>query len=245
MEEENVLILGAGSDMAVAIARKFAAEGYSVTLAGRNAERFKALEADLKVRHKGNAFTAEFDALDLNSHEQFYNSLPEKPGVVISVFGLLGDQKEAEKNWSACEQILFSNYIGAVSILNVVANDFEKRKRGTIVGISSVAGERGRQSNYFYGSAKAGFTSFLSGLRNRLHKSGAHVLTVKPGFVKTKMIENMKTPGPLTATPKQVADRIFKAVRSKSDSIYVLPIWAPVMMVIRNIPEGIFKKMKL
>ncbi len=243
--EENVLILGAASDMAVAIARKFASEGYSITLAGRNPDRLKSLEADLKVRYKGNAYCVKFDALDLDSHQQFYDTLPEEPNIVVCVFGLLGDQKEAEKNWKACEQILMSNYIGAVSILNVVANDFEKKKKGTIVGISSVAGERGRQSNYFYGSAKAGFTSYLSGLRNRLHQHGVHVLTVKPGFVKTKMIEDLKTPKPLTATPKQVGERIFKAVRSKSDSIYVLPLWSPIMMVIRNIPEGIFKKMKL
>jgi decaprenylphospho-beta-D-erythro-pentofuranosid-2-ulose 2-reductase len=243
--EENVLILGAASDMAIAIARKFAAEGYSITLAGRNVERLRPIEADLKVRHRGNAFCVEFDALNFQSHEKFYNTLPEKPDVVICVFGLLGEQKIAEQSWDNCQDILFSNYVGAVSILNIVANDFEKRKKGSIVGISSVAGERGRQSNYFYGSAKAGFTSYLSGLRNRMHHHGVQVLTVKPGFVKTKMIENIKTPGPITATPKQVADRIFKAVKSKADSIYVLPIWNPIMAVIRNIPEGVFKKLKL
>jgi short-subunit dehydrogenase len=243
--EENVLILGASSDMAVAIARKFASEGYSITLAGRNPDRLKSLEADLKVRYRANAYCVRFDALDLPSHENFYQSLPEEPNIVICVFGLLGDQKEAERTWKACEEILQSNFIGAVSILNIVANDFEQKKKGVIVGISSVAGDRGRQSNYFYGSAKAGFTSYLSGLRNRLHHAGAHVLTVKPGFVRTKMIENLKTPGPLTATPKQVAENIFKAVRSRKDSIYVLPLWSPIMMIIRNIPEGIFKKMKL
>lgn len=243
--EENVLILGAASDMAVGIARKFAAEGYSITLAGRNMDRLKAIEADLKVRHNGNVSSVMFDALDFENHYNFYHSLPEKPDVVISVFGLLGDQEEAQSDWKSCQEILFSNYVGAVSILNVVANDFEKRKKGVIVGISSVAGERGRQSNYLYGSAKAGFTSYLSGLRNRMFRHGVHVLTVKPGFVKTKMIENMKTPGPLTATPKEVGERVFKAVKAKADTIYVRPIWSPVMMMIRNIPEGMFKKMKL
>jgi short-subunit dehydrogenase len=108
-----------------------------------------------------------------------------------------------------------------------------------------VAGERGRQSNYVYGSAKAGFTAFLSGLRNRLYHYGVHVLTVKPGFVKTQMIENMKTPGPITAIPKQVADHVFKAVRKKKDSIYVLPIWAMIMLVIRTLPEAVFKRLRL
>lgn len=243
--EENVLILGAASDMAVAIARKFAAEGYAITLAARNVDKLQAIEADLKVRFRGNVSSVRFDALDFTTHEQFYHSLSEKPDIVVCVFGLLGDQREAERNWKTCEQILFSNYVGAVSILNVVANDFEQRKKGTIVGISSVAGERGRQSNYFYGSAKAGFTSYLSGLRNRMYHHGVHVLTVKPGFVKTRMIENMKTPKPITATPKQVADKIFKSVKAKSNSIYVLPIWALIMLVIRSIPEGIFKKLKM
>src|SRR5688572_223489 len=243
--EENVLILGAASDMAVAIARKFALEGYSITLAARNVEKLQAIEADLRVRHKALVSSVRFDALDFKSHQEFYNNLPERPDVVICVFGLLGDQREAEQDWQACQEIINSNYVGAVSILNVVANAFQEKKKGTIVGISSVAGERGRQSNYFYGSAKAGFTAYLSGLRNRMFHHGVHVVTVKPGFVKTRMIENMKTPGPITASTKQVADRIFKAVKNKSNSFYVLPAWALIMAIIRNIPEGIFKKLKM
>jgi decaprenylphospho-beta-D-erythro-pentofuranosid-2-ulose 2-reductase len=243
--EENVLILGAASDMAVAIARKFASEGYSITLAARNIDKLDALASDLKIRHDATVFTVQFDALDFEAHEPFYRALPEKPDVVICVFGLLGDQTIAQKNFKAAQQIINTNYVGAVSILNIVANDFEHKKKGTIVGISSVAGERGRQSNYVYGSAKAGFTAFLSGLRNRLYHYGVHVLTVKPGFVKTQMIENMKTPGPITAIPKQVADHVFKAVRKKKDSIYVLPIWAMIMLVIRTLPEAVFKRLRL
>jgi decaprenylphospho-beta-D-erythro-pentofuranosid-2-ulose 2-reductase len=243
--EENVLILGAASDMAVAIARKFASAGYSVTLAARNIEKLQAIESDLKVRYKGIVHSVFFDALDFSDHEKFYQTLPEKPDVVVCVFGWLGDQAEAEMSWKATEEILFTNYVGAVSILNVVANEFEKKKKGTIVGISSVAGERGRQSNYLYGSAKAGFTAYLSGLRSRLYKQGVHVLTVKPGFVKTKMIENLKTPGPITAEPKKVADHIFNGVKKKHNSIYVLPVWSLIMFIIRNIPEGIFKRLKL
>ncbi len=243
--EENVLILGATSDMAVAIARQLAIEGYSITLAGRNADRLSAIEGDIRIRYKGMVTSVYFDALDFNSHEKFYHSLAEKPDIVICVFGLLGDQEEAENNWNSCLEILNSNYIGAVSILNVAANDFERRKKGLIAGISSVAGERGRQSNYLYGSAKAGFSCYLSGLRNRLYRHGVHVLTVKPGFVKTKMIENLKTPGPLTASPKKVAERISKALRKKNNTIYVLSVWGLIMMVIRNIPENIFKKLKL
>lgn len=243
--EENVLVLGATSDMAVAIARQLAAEGYSITLAGRSTERLSAMEGDLRVRHKAMVNSVYFDALDFKSHADFYDSLVEKPDIVICVFGLLGDQNEAQNNWSLCFDIVNSNYTGAVSILNVIANDFERRRKGTIVGISSVAGERGRQSNYIYGSAKAGFTAYLSGLRNRLFKHGVHVLTVKPGFVKTKMIENIPTPGILTASPKTVARKISKAILKKKNTIYVLSIWELIMLMIKMIPESLFKRLKL
>lgn len=243
--EENVLILGATSDMAVAIARKLADRGYSITLAGRSKQRLAAMEGDLHVRYKALVKSVVFDAVDFNSHQSFYDSLPERPDIVICVFGLLGEQAEAEKDWPHCRRILETNFTGAVSVLNVVANDFARRKRGMIVGISSVAGERGRQSNYIYGSAKAGFTAYLSGLRNRLYHDGVHVLTVKPGFVRTKMTENLNTPAPLTASPKQVAEKVSDAIVRKKNTLYVLPIWRMIMAVIRSIPESIFKKMKL
>lgn len=243
--EENVLILGATSDMAVAIARQLASEGYSITLAARNTDRLQALEADLRVRYKAMVSSARFDALDFGGHEAFYNALPEKPDIVICVFGLLGEQKAAQENWQHAHRIIDSNYTGAVSILNVVAHDFERRKKGIIVGISSVAGDRGRQSNYIYGSAKAGFTAYLSGLRNRLFHHGAHVITVKPGFVRTKMIENLSTPKPLTASPRKVAQKISKSIRAKSNIVYVLSVWSLIMFVIRMIPETVFKRLKL
>jgi decaprenylphospho-beta-D-erythro-pentofuranosid-2-ulose 2-reductase len=241
----HVLILGATSDMALALARKFGSHGYSLTLAARDVERLQATQSDIQIRQNVSVDVVRFDALEVGNHQDFYNSLSIKPDVAICVFGLLGDQKKAEKDWSACQEILLSNYVGAVSVLNIVANDMEERRSGVIVGISSVAGERGRQSNYFYGSSKAGFTAYLSGLRNRLFKSGVHVLTVKPGFVKTRMIENIKTPGPLTASPAQVANDIYNAVQKKKNVIYTLGIWQWVMAAIRNIPEPVFKKLKL
>ena len=243
--EENVLILGATSDMAVAIARQLALEGYSITLAARSTERLSALEADLRVRHRAMVTSVYFDALDFKNHLSFYNALVEKPDIVICVFGLLGDQAEAQNNWASCHDVINSNYTGAVSILNVVANDFERRKKGVIVGVSSVAGERGRQSNYLYGSAKAGFTAYLAGLRNRLYHHNVHVMTVKPGFVKTKMIENLSTPSVLTAIPKKVAEKISRGILRKKNTLYVLSIWGLIMFVIKLVPEGIFKRLKL
>ena len=126
-----------------------------------------------------------------------------------------------------------------------MANDFEQRRSGTIVGISSVAGDRGRASNYIYGSAKAGLSAYLSGLRNRLAKSNVHVLTVKPGFVRTKMTADLPLPGPVTAKPERVANDIFSAAHRQSNEIYTLSIWRPLMFVIRNIPETIFKRLNL
>ncbi|HYG00985.1 MAG TPA: SDR family oxidoreductase [Chryseosolibacter sp.] len=241
----NALILGATSDIAVALARKFGTNGYSITLAARNLEKIRATQADIKIRQRVPVEIVSFDANDVESHQAFYESLPAKPDVVISVFGLLGNQTEAQQNWKSCQDILYANFIGAVSILNIVANDMEQRRHGVIIGISSVAGERGRQSNYIYGSAKAGFTAYLSGLRNRLCKSNVHVLTVKPGFVKTRMIENIKTPGPLTSLPSRVADDIYNAMAKGRNTIYTSSIWRPIMYAIKSIPEGLFKRLKL
>jgi len=157
----------------------------------------------------------------------------------------MSDQLQAESDWAACEKMLVVNYIGAVSILNLAAASYAGRHQGTIVGISSVAGERGRQSNYFYGSAKAGFTAYLSGLRNRLFREGVQVLTVKPGFVYTRMTEAMTLPALVTATPEQVANAIYKAVLAKKNVIYVKWFWRWIMLLIKMIPETVFKKMKL
>ena len=138
-----------------------------------------------------------------------------------------------------------SNYEGPAAILSVFADLFEARGSGTIVGISSVAGDRGRATNYIYGSAKAGFTAFLSGLRNRLARKGVHVLTVLPGFVATRMTEQLDLPKALTAEPKEVALAIERAVKGKRNTIYVRPVWALIMLIIRSIPEAIFKRLRL
>jgi short-subunit dehydrogenase len=130
-------------------------------------------------------------------------------------------------------------------LLNTVAARMELRGSGAIIGVSSVAGDRGRASNYVYGSAKAGFTAFLSGLRNRLTKKGIRVMTVKPGFVRTKMTEGMKLPNPLTATPSEVGQAVVKAWQKKRDVIYVRPVWWVIMTIIRAIPEVVFKRLNL
>jgi decaprenylphospho-beta-D-erythro-pentofuranosid-2-ulose 2-reductase len=241
----TVLLLGATSDMAVAIARKMAEKGNNIQLAARNANRLQALQSDISVRYHVACTIHEFDATDFNSHVSFYQSLPAKPDISICVFGYMGDNIIAAKDWQETSKMINSNYTGAVSILNIIAEDYAAKKSGTIVGISSVAGERGRQSNYIYGSAKAGFTAYLSGLRNRLFHDNVHVLTVLPGFVNTKMTAELKLPPLLTASPEQVADAVETAIRKKKNIIYVKWFWKWIMKIIKNIPEGMFKKKKL
>ena len=240
-----VLILGASSDVAVACAHQFAKEKYDLYLAGRNTDQLNILASDIQIKHQVKASAIAFDALLFDQHLSFYEALNPKPDVAICVFGLLGDQAICAKDWASCKMVIDSNFTGAASVLNVIANHFEERKAGVIVGISSVAGERGRQSNYIYGSAKAGFTAYLSGLRNRLVPSGVHVVTVKPGFINTRMTENLTLPKPITEQPKQLGEAIFNSVKKRKNVIYVLPIWSLIMLIIRNIPEGIFKKLKL
>lgn len=231
--------------MAVAIARKFASKGYDVQLAARNEGRLDAMKSDLSVRFKVSGTTHAFDALDFNSHEAFVQQLPSLPDVTVCVFGYLGEHEKAIENWDESTRIISSNYTGAVSILNILSRLYSIRRAGTIVGISSVAGDRGRQSNYLYGSAKAGFTTYLSGLRNRLFHQGVHVVTVKPGFVYTKMTENLKLPPMLTATPEQVADAVYAGVAGKKNVVYVKWFWRWIMLIICSIPEFLFKKLKL
>jgi len=241
----TVLILGATSDIGYAIARRFAAEKYDVQLAARRTEPLQAFQSDLQIRYGVQCTIHAFDALQFETHRAFYNSLQPRPDVTVYVIGYMKDNEAVIGNWDESLQTINANYSGAVSILNIVAADYESRKSGTIVGISSVAGERGRQSNYVYGSAKAAFTAYLSGLRNRMYHHNVHVMTVLPGFVYTKLTEHLKLPKPLTATPEQVADAVYNGVKAKKNVIYVKWFWRWIMKIIKNIPEPMFKKRKL
>lgn len=242
---DYVLILGATSDIGKAVAHEYAKNGYSLYLAGRDKERISIHAGDLDIRYGVNAKPVEFDALNFDSHAEFYSALDPKPIGVVCVFGYLGDHKKSESDFAEAKRIIDTNYTGCVSILNIIANDFEGRKNGFITGVSSVAGDRGRQSNYMYGSSKAAFSAYLSGLRCRLYKSGINVLTVKPGFVRTKMTEHLELPKNLTASPELVARDIFKAQQKKKDVLYTKCIWKLVMFIIVHIPERVFKRLKI
>lgn len=237
----TLLILGATSDMAQACAQKYAAEGYDLQLAARDPEALAAEAQDLRLRHRVEVTTHAFDVLDTAGFAAFLDALPVLPDTVLCAVGFMGDQPASQADPMAAAVVMRSNYEGPALILGALAQRMEVRGHGTIIGISSVAGDRGRASNYVYGSAKAGFTAFLSGLRNRLAKKGVHVLTVKPGFVATKMTEGLPLNPRLTAQPDEVATAIWNAQKHGRNVLYVKPIWIVVMTIIRLLPEMLFK----
>ena len=240
-----VLIIGAKSDIAKATARMYAKNGYDIYLAARNVDALEDFSNDIITRTQRSVKLVELDILDYKSHQDFYDQLEEKPLGVISAIGYLGDQKKAQSDVKEVQHIIETNYTGVVSLFNLIANDFEKRRSGFMVGISSVAGDRGRKSNYIYGSAKAAFTTYLSGLRNRLYDAQVHVMTVKPGFVATKMTESMDLPEKLTAKPQEVAEDIYYAQQRNKNVLYTKWFWRWIMMIIKMIPEWKFKGMSI
>ena len=245
MKKETVLILGALSDIAKSIAHKFGEKGYNLILAARKTNELKIQSEDLKIRYNIDVNFYEFDVLKHETHKDFIKNLKEIPNTIICAIGLMGEQSENEKDINLRTKVLRTNYEGPVNIISEFASIYENQGHGTIVGISSVAGERGRSSNYIYGSAKAGFTTFLSGLRNRLSKKNVHVLTVIPGTVYTKMTLGLKLPKLFTAHPNKVSSEIYSAVIKKKNVIYTIGIWRIIMIIIKCIPEEIFKKLKI
>ena len=205
-----LLIIGAKGDIAKALAKKYASSGYNLYLAAIKSKELKDFAQDLNIRYQVKTQCLDFNILDYHKHATFYASLKEKPEGVISAVGYLGEQKKSEIDFEEMNKIISVNFLGIVNFFNIVAKNFEKRKRGFIVGISSVAGERGRKKNYTYGAAKAALTSYLSGLRNRLFFSNIQVLTVKPGFVKTKMTKYLKGHKKFASNPEKVAADIYK-----------------------------------
>jgi short-subunit dehydrogenase len=244
----SVLILGATSTIARAVAAEFATHGFDLILAGRDREELDALAADLKLRHGVSTSTLPFDALAFETHEAVLGSCFAQVGEalegVVVCLGYLGDQAAAQGDFFEARRILDTNFTGCVSALNIIANHFEKMQKRFICVLTSVAGDRGRRSNYLYGAAKGGLSIYLQGLRNRLFHSNVRVITIKPGFVDTRMTYGR--PGLfLVATPEAVARSIFNAIKNSQDIAYVPWFWRWLMFIIRQIPEGLFKRMRL
>ena len=240
----TTLILGAASDIGRAIAHDYARAGALIILAARDAQRLEADAVDLRLRYGVEVRVAEFDVLDSGRNGAFLDSLGALPDTVICVIGLMTRQEECEASPAAAELVMRTNYIGCSLILGEIGNRMAARGAGCIIGVSSVAGERGRAKNYIYGSAKAGFTAFLSGLRARLAHKGVTVITVVPGFVDTRMTQGMDLPKRLTAQPEEVARVIHRAQLRGRHVVYVRSIWRWIMAVIRALPEAIFMRTK-
>lgn len=240
----TVLIVGATSDIGLALARAYAAEGHALILTARRPEALDPVGQDLRVRHGVSVELMAYDLLDLEP-ESLVDRLTVLPDTIVLVAGVLGDQAESAAGPAIAARVMETNYVAPARLLLAAASRMRARGSGTMVGISSVAGDRGRGSNFIYGSSKAGLTAFLSGLRNSLAASGVHVLTVKPGFVRTRMTEAMTLPAKLTAEPDEVARAVLAADKRRRDVIYVRPVWRVIMGVIGAIPESRFKKLKL
>jgi short-subunit dehydrogenase len=243
----RALILGARSAIAQAIARSLAQDGWNLVLAARHSQSLEPVAADLRLRTECAVHLLDFDALDLEAHADLAERVRAAAGVfhlAVCVFGFMGDPVAERSKTEVMVQTLTTNFTAAAVCLAHLANDFEARGEGGIIGISSVAGDRGRQSNYPYGAAKAGLTTFLQGLRNRLAPSGIHVLTVKPGFVDTPMTHG-KEGIFLVASPDRVARDIIRAWRKGQDVLYTPWFWRWLLLIIRCIPETLFKRLKL
>lgn len=243
---KKILIVGATSAIAKEFARLYASQA-EFYLVGRNQEQLELLSSDLKTRGAVRCNYCISDALEFDQHAEIIKKARNeltKIDIALVAHGYLGDQTRAEYEFSELLKISQTNYTGVVTYLSAIANCLQEQKYGTLLAISSVAGDRGRKSNYIYGSAKAALATFLSGLRNRLSRFGVHVITVKPGFVDTPMTKDFKK-GILWVQPLCIAKGMQKAIEKKSNSIYLPGVWRLIMMIIRNIPEAIFKKMSL
>jgi decaprenylphospho-beta-D-erythro-pentofuranosid-2-ulose 2-reductase len=242
----DVLIIGATSGIAQAVARLYAEQGASFVLLARNAGRLEAVAADLRVRGADDVLTIAADLSQPSEHARLGSEIARRmPDVDVALlaYGVLPDQTVCERSFTDVHEAIRVNYGSALSWLTLLANAMEPKGKGVIAVLSSVAGDRGRRSNYVYGSTKAGLDVFLSGLRARLARSGVHVLTVKPGFVDTPMTAHLRK-GFLFASPARVARGILKGIRRRRNVIYVPAFWRPILWAVRTLPEGLFKRLR-
>lgn len=243
----RILIVGATSAIAEATARLFAVRKDALYLVGRRQDALQAIADDLRVRGATMVGLEVMDATDLEAHEPMLDRATRLLGgldTVLIAYGTLGDQSACEASVELTIRELNGNGVSVVALLTAIAQRFAQARTGTIAVISSVAGDRGRQSNYVYGSAKALVTAFTSGLRQRLFKSGVSVITIKPGFVDTPMTAAFPK-GPLWAKADQVAAGIVRAVDRSATVVYLPGFWRCIMFVIRSIPEALFRKLSL
>lgn len=245
---KNIVIVGATSAIATACARRWAAEGARFFLVARNAERLQQVADDLTAR---GAQLVVCYRLDVNEVEEHATMLArcqaelDSLDIVLVAPGTLPDQTQCQIDAAGAMREFNTNVTSIIGLLTPIANVIEAQRHGTIAVISSVAGDRGRPSNYLYGSAKAALSAFCEGLNARLFKAGAHVLTIKPGFVSTPMTAGLPLPGPLVATADKVAGDIVKAIERRKDVLYTPWFWTYIMLIIRSVPRFLFKRASL
>ena len=243
----QIVVLGATSAIAQAWMRLLAPHGARFFLVARNADRLESVAKDLVARGAAAVYAETADLDDTSIHPALLQraaGLLEGLDCALIAHGVLGDQAQAESDFAAAAANLQTNFLSAASLVTWLANYFAAQHSGTIAVISSVAGDRGRKSNYVYGSAKAGLNAFLDGVRNRVDREGVQVLTIRPGFVATPMTAHLPQ-GPLFATPDKVANDILRAIQSRRDVLYTPWFWGPIMAIIRAVPEWKFKRMDL
>ena len=245
--QKSILVIGGSSDIGHATALRYAKAGWNVLLAARDLDAAQRNADDVATRTGVETSIHAVDVLQTEKLAGFVAGLPVLPDTLVCVVGDLGDQVLAQTDLGLATRIMRTNFEAPSLLLELFAQRFEARGSGTIVGVSSVAGDRGRASNYYYGAAKAGFSQYLSGLRNRMTLAGkVRVVTVKPGFVRTRMTAHIKLPGLLTVQPDRVADDIFRAdVASRRDVIYVGKRFWLVMTLICALPANIFKRLRI
>lgn len=242
----TVLIVGATSAIAHETARLFAAEGAALALAARNPDKLAAAAADLRARGAEAVHELSYDALDDDANERVVREAAAALGGIdaaLIAHGVLPNAETVHADADAALQSFKVNATSVIAVMTHLANTMEQQGHGTLAVISSVAGDRGRPSNYVYGAAKAAVTAFASGLRARLHGTGVEVVTVKPGPVDTPMIVGVHEPGLLAADPEGVGARIHRAMRRGEGVVYTPGYWRPVMAAVRSIPDRLFKRL--
>ena len=246
-DPSRLLICGATSAIASAAARCFAASHDRLFLVGRDPEKLGAVADDLRVRGAAQVETYVVDLNDIARHQTLIDECARRLGGIDKVLiahGTLPDQAACQASFDATRAELETNFMSVVSLLTRIGNYCEQRGEGTIAVISSVAGDRGRQSNYVYGTAKGAVSIFLQGLRNRLHRRGVRVITIKPGFVDTPMTAHFPK-NLLWADASTVGRGVYRALCGGSDVVYLPRFWRPIMLLIRLVPERMFKRLRL
>jgi len=245
---KKVLIIGATSAIASSCARLWAGEHCEFFLVARNEEKLELTANDLQARGAGRIHRHLMDAMAFDQHPLMLAKCLEALGqidIALIAHGTLPDQAHCERDVTVAIEEFANNATSVIALATLLANHLEHQRCGTLAVISSVAGDRGRGSNYLYGAAKAAVTTFCDGLQARLFKVGVHVVTIKPGFVDTPMTQGLPLPGALVATPARVAQRIVQGIATRATTLYTPGFWALIMWVIRAIPQPLFKRLKL